>query len=124
MAWIAMDCDNTLIDKKTGVATPGAPEAMQHLLDQGHRVSIWTARFSHAKDSRESRRIRENLENELETNEIPYSDIWVGHVKPDVDVFVGDNLVPYAGDWAQSLSMLKMFLGKASDGNHESSEEE
>jgi len=123
-SWVAVDMDDTLVDKHTGVATPGAAEAMQSLLDQGHRVSIWTARFSHARDEEHSNAIKKQVEHELALNKIPYSDVWTGHVKPDVDAFVGDNLIPYAGNWPQSLSMLHMYLGKPAEGHNEPSEDE
>jgi hypothetical protein len=122
MAWIAMDVDKTLLHLD-GSSTPGAAEAMQHLLDKGHRVSIWTARFAHAQNEQDTHRIHDDLVNELERNKIPYSDIWLGPVKPDVDVFVGDNLIPYEGSWPQALAMLDMYLGKPADGSHEVVEE-
>ena len=109
MAWIAVDLDNTLISKKTNQAEPGAVEAMEHLLSQGHKVSIWTARFQ-AMPAHHLELTRKHIEKQLKECGIPYSDIWVGRNKPNVDCFLGDNLVPYKGDWRETVAATKMFL--------------
>lgn len=111
--WLAVDLDNTLISKKTHQAEPGAAEAMLHLLSNGHRVSIWTARFSIVPDEQKNE-VCKQVEQELEQNGIPYSDIWFGD-KPNVDLFIGDNCVPYTGSWPQALAAAEMMLQHGHD---------
>lgn len=111
MAWIAVDLDDTLISEKTNEPEPGAVEAMTKLVESGHRVSIWTARFLEGlQEGKSEEKIKADVEKELQTWGIPYSDIWTGPVKPNVDVFIGDNLVPYAGNWPLTLAQAHMLM--------------
>lgn len=121
MAWIAVDLDNTLVNPHSGEAEPGAVDAMAQLLREGHRVTIWTARFAPEPEEKKVA-IKAQIEKTLAEAGVPYSDIWTGHNKPNVDAFIGDNLVTYDGNWGQSLAMLNMMLQHA--GPAESDDEE
>lgn len=121
MAWLAVDLDHTLVNPDTGEAEPGAVDAMAQLLKEGHRVSVWTARFAPMPEDKKVE-VQKQVEKVLSDASIPYSDIWTGHNKPNVDAFIGDNLVPYKGNWGQSLSALYMMLQHA--GPAESDDEE
>lgn len=121
MAWIAVDLDNTLIDPSSGEAEPGAIEAMAELLKDGHRVTVWTARFAPEPEEKKAA-IKAQVEKQLAEAGVPYSDVWTGHNKPNVDAFIGDNLVPYKGNWGQSLAMLNMMLTHPGASEHDDEE--
>jgi len=123
MAWIAVDLDNTLVNARTGDAEPGAVEAMAELLKDGHRVTIWTARFA-PRPEEEKKAVKADIEKTLSDAGIPYTDIWTGHNKPNVDAFIGDNLVPYKGNWGQSLAMLNMMIEHAGPAEADDEENE
>ncbi len=109
MAWICVDVDGTLVSEKTGQAEPGAIEAMMTLLQGGHRVTLYTARF-HGAPKEHKELIFKHLQHQLDTLGIPYSDIWEGNHKPAADAFIDDHSVPYRGDWGHALSELLLTL--------------
>lgn len=109
MAWVCVDVDGTLVSEKTGHAEPGAIEAMMTLLNAGHRVTLYTARF-HGAPEEHKQTIFHHLEQQLHHLGIPYSDIWTGTHKPAADAFIDDHGVPYRGNWGQSLAHLQLTL--------------
>lgn len=111
MSWVCVDVDNTLINEKTGEPEPGAIEAMMTLLEGGHRVTLFTARFHNAPDEHKNA-IFHHLQQQLSHLGIPYSDIWLGSHKPAADAFIDDHAVPYRGNWGQTLSQLQLTLNQ------------
>lgn len=117
MAWFAVDLDDTLVtkydDEQTGqpVTMPveGAVEAMHQLVSEGHRVSVFTARFAPMPDSRKQQ-MKQEIEAELSGLGFPAMEVWAGTGKPDADVFIGDNNVTYDGDWGLVLAQAQTML--------------
>jgi hypothetical protein len=107
--WLAVDLDDTLLDRQDH-PLPDAAGAMEQLLSEGHRVTIWTARFAHARTEQDIDVIKQAIELQLQAAGIPYSDIWTAHHKPQSDMFIGDNLVPFAGDWPKTLAQAHMMM--------------
>lgn len=107
MAWIGVDLDDTLL-QRDGSPEDEAGDAMRELLEAGHRVTIWTARFARIQE-KDHTKMRLQIEDELNLADVPFSDIWMGP-KPPCDLFIGDNLVPYLGDWPQALATAKIML--------------
>ena len=105
--WLAVDLDDTLLSR-ADEPEPGAIEAMTKLLEEGHRVTIWTARFARIHKDDHSKLLA-HTEAELKKHGIPYTDICTGP-KPPADVFIGDNVVPYSGNWPQTLAQAHMQL--------------
>lgn len=105
--WVAVDLDDTLLHQD-GSPMDGAAGAMGKLLEEGHRISIWTARFSKIKEE-DKTKLRLQIEDELQLAGIPFSDVWVGP-KPPADLFIGDNLVPFEGDWPKTLAQAHLMM--------------
>lgn len=118
MAWFTIDLDDTLVRKEldpmTGqeVSSPieGAVEAMNQLASEGHRLTVYTARFAPMPESRRNE-MKESIEEELASYGFPPMEVWTGTTKPSADIFIGDNNVTFDGDWnlalAQSQTMLE-----------------
>lgn len=105
--WVAVDLDDTLLNR-AGEAEPGAIEAMAALLEEGHRVTIWTARFSKVHEE-DKTKMRLRIEDELHLAGVPFTDVCTGP-KPPADVFIGDNLVPFEGDWPRTMAQAHMMM--------------
>jgi len=125
MAWICIDLDHTLViegepdavDPMTGEAlgpqpVPGAPEACGQLAAEGHRLTVYTSRFAPMPDS-ERQRLKEQVEQELQSFGFPPMEVWSGFTKPAADVFIGHNHVTYDGDWNLCLAQTEMMLTEA-----------
>lgn len=117
MAWFAVDLDDTLVtkyeDPQTGqpVTMPidGAVDAMHQLMSEGHRISIFTARFAPMPDSKRQQ-LKQEIEAELSGLGFPAMEVWTGTSKPSADIFIGDNNVTYDGDWGLALSQAQTML--------------
>lgn len=105
--WVAVDLDDTLINRM-GEPEPGAIEAMSKFLEEGHRVTIWTARFARIHED-DHGKLLHHTEQQLKELGIPYTDIATGP-KPAADVFIGDNVVPFEGDWPRTLAQAHMMM--------------
>lgn len=105
--WVAVDLDDTLLNRNDE-PEPGAVEAMTQLMNEGHRVSIWTARFSRVH-SHEQAGLHLHLETMLKNLGIPYTDIVTGP-KPPADIFIGDNVIPFEGNWPKTLAQAHMMM--------------
>lgn len=118
MPWFAVDLDDTLVTKEldpmTGqevtIPIDGAVEAMNQLASEGHRISVFTARFAPMPESRRNS-LKQSIEAELTGLGFPPMEVWTGTTKPSADIFIGDNNVTFDGDWnlalAQSQTMLQ-----------------
>jgi hypothetical protein len=112
MAWVAVDLDDTLVqdmgDGQT-VPLPGAVEAMQQLVGEGHRVSIFTSRFAPMPDS-EKQRLRQQIEDELAAYGFPHMEVWTGTHKPAADIFIDDRAVTFDNDWQLALIQTRSMM--------------
>jgi hypothetical protein len=118
MAWIVFDLDNCLIedhvDEMTGessgsMPTDGALEAVQTLLGEGHRLTVYTSRFAPMPET-EKQRLKEQIEEELVSLGFPPMEVWTGTTKPAADVFIGDNHVTFDGEWGLALAQVQQML--------------
>lgn len=138
MAWIVVDLDGTLVHPEDEVPpeamemgmegempqdpngmpqemTPpmmpmdGAVEAMNQLAAEGHRLTVFTARFAPMPDS-ERQRLKEQIETELTATGFPPMEVWTGTSKPSADIFIDDNAVTFDGDWGLALAQTQVML--------------
>jgi hypothetical protein len=114
MAWICVDLDDTLVvaDPMSGescLPTDGAVEAMQTLASEGHRLTVYTSRFAPMPAS-EKQRVKEEIEELLQTLGFPPMEVWTGTTKPKADVFVDNKGVTYDGDWGLVLAQTQQML--------------
>lgn len=115
MAWIVLDLDNTLVEPDPSgmtdedVPTDGAVEAMQTLAQEGHRLTVYTARFAPMPES-EKQRLKQEIEQLLQQNGFPDMEVWAGTHKPACDIFIGDNHVTYDNDWGLALAQTQQML--------------
>ena len=123
MAWICVDLDDTLLEKTQGeldpetgeegepqdVPTEGAVEAMQQLLEEGHRLTVFTARFNPMPAARRQE-LKEEIEQQLQMYGFPPMEVWTGMNKPSADIFIDNNAVTYDGDWGLALAQTQQML--------------
>lgn len=123
MAWICVDLDDTLLEKVPGEPDPttgeegeeqdtpteGAIEAMQQLVEEGHRITVFTARFN-AMPASEKQRVKEEIEATLMEYGFPEMEVWTGTFKPSADIFIDNNAVTYDGDWGLALAQAQQML--------------
>lgn len=114
MAWIVVDLDETLVvdDGMNGqMPVDGAPEAVQQLVAEGHRVTVQTSRFAPMPAS-EKDRLKQQIEEDLQSYGFPPIEVWTGTTKPDADVFIGHNHITYDGDWGLVMAQTEMMLSE------------
>lgn len=117
MAWIAIDLDDTLVQKLPDPMTgeeseqpvDGAVESMNQLAQEGHRLTVFTARFAPMPDS-ERQRLREQIEQELQSYGFPPMEVWTGTHKPSADIYIGDEAITFDNDWGLAMAQLQMML--------------
>ncbi len=112
MAWICLALDNTLLadDGQGGtMPTDGAVEAMSTLQAEGHRLTVYTERFAPMPDS-ERNRMKQEIEQELQSYGFPPMEVWTGTTKPAADLFIGDNHVTFDDDWGLALAQAQEML--------------
>lgn len=123
MAWICVDLDDTLVKKQPvdpnageeeqepqDAPTEGAVEAMQQLIAEGHRLTVFTARFN-AVPASEKQRIKEEIEQTLQQFGFPEEmEVWTGTFKPSADIFIDNNAVTYDNDWGLALAQAQQML--------------
>jgi hypothetical protein len=122
-AWICVDLDNTLVEKGPGevdpetmeegepqdIPTEGAVEAMQQLAEEGHRLTVFTARFNPMPAALRNE-MKQAIEQELQEMGFPPMEVWTGMNKPSADIFIDDNAVTYDGDWGLALAQAQQML--------------
>jgi hydroxymethylpyrimidine pyrophosphatase-like HAD family hydrolase len=96
MAVIAIDFDNTLVDRDK--ALPGAKEAINILREKGHKIIIHSCNNTSW------------IEKVLRNNDIRYDYIWTktdaveeDAAKPIADLYVDDKGFHFGGDWNADL---------------------
>ena len=119
MAWIAVDLDDTLVQKSIDPMTgepseedqpiEGAVEAMQQLAGDGHRLTVFTSRFAPMPDDMKHQ-TKEQLEQMLQSFGFPPMEVWTGTHKPDVDFFVDDKAVTFDNDWGLCLAQMQYMM--------------
>jgi hypothetical protein len=115
MAWIAIDLDDTLVqDMGDGqeVPLPGAVEAMTQLVNEGHRLTVFTSRFAPMPAS-EKQRLREQIESDLAQHGFPQMEVWTGQDKPAADLYVDDKAVTFDNDWPLAMAQMQTMLEEA-----------
>jgi hypothetical protein len=113
--WVGVDLDGTILEDPTdedyrdivegdqpsfGNPIPDAAEALGTLIAMGVRVSIYTARFEEGADNE---RFKAEIADYLESQEIPFSDIYVG-IKPRCDLIIDNKVLRFEGDWFETLN--------------------
>ena len=105
---LAIDFDSTIAFSdwpKIGPLVPGALESLRKLREEGHHITIWSARNNKQWGVAEKRRGMRAMRHFLDDNSVPYDHIDDGaHGKPVADLFVDDRnlgtpLVYLKGDW-------------------------
>jgi hypothetical protein len=112
VAWIAVELDGTLLESfapEQSQPTDGAVEAMWTLADEGHRLTVYTSRFSPMPES-SKQRLKEEIEGELQAYGFPPMEVWTGTTRPSADVFLGHNHVTYDQEWGLALAQLQTML--------------
>jgi hypothetical protein len=113
MAWIVVDLDGTLLqsfEEGQSQPTEGAVEAMQTLVGEGHRLTVFTSRFAPMPES-ERYRLKEQFQQELASWGFPPEmEIWTGTTKPDADLFIGDKSITFDNDWGLALAQTQTML--------------
>jgi hypothetical protein len=133
MAWIGVDLDDTLLEKapaldpetgmemeqdETGeggeedVPTEGSIEFVTELLNEGHRVTVFTARFKAMPDS-EKQRLKEQIEQELQEKGFPELEVWTGTHKPEFDFYIGNEAITFDKDWGLVKAQLQYMLNES-----------
>lgn len=117
MAWIAIDLDGTLVQKLPDPMTgeeseqpvEGAVESMARLVQEGHRLTVFSERFAPMPDS-EKQRLKEQIEQQLQGLGFPPMEVWTGTHKPSADVYIGDEAITFDQDWGLALAQLQYML--------------
>lgn len=128
MAWICVDLDDTLIQKQPAVEPEmvdeadtepepelhdmpieGAVEAMTQLAEEGHRLTVFTARFA-AMPASEKQRVAEEITQTLQMLGFPEMEVWTGTFKPAADLFIDNNAVNFSDDWPLALAQAQQML--------------
>lgn len=114
MAWVCVDLDDTLLgqDPMSGeyaLPTEGAVEAMQTLAGEGHRLTVFTARFNPVP-APVKQQMKEEIEMMLQQLGFPPMEVWTGTTKPSADIFIDNNAVTYDGDWGLVLAQTEQML--------------
>jgi FMN phosphatase YigB (HAD superfamily) len=104
---LAIDFDGVLHDpskvfkhQKMGIPIDGAKEAMQELLDAGHKLIIFTHRAS-------SEAATKAVKEWLKYFDIPYSG-EITNVKPNADFFIDDRAIRF-NDWTYAILQFKLL---------------
>jgi hypothetical protein len=114
LAWICVDLDDTLLqqDPMSGdytMPSEGAVEAMQTLAGEGHRLTIFTARFNPAP-AEVKQQMKEEIEEMMMQLGFPPMEVWTGTTKPSADIFIDNNAVTYDNDWGLVLAQTDQML--------------
>jgi hypothetical protein len=114
MAWICLDLDDTLLAKdpmsgEYAMPTDGAVEAMQTLAQEGHRLTIFTARFNVMPASMKQQ-TKQEIEMVMQQLGFPPMEVWTGTTKPSADIFIDNNAVTYDDDWGLVLAQTQQML--------------
>lgn len=117
MAWISINLDDTLVQKLPDPMTgeeaeqpiEGAVESMMQLVQEGHRLTVFTSRFAPMPDT-EKQRLKEQIEQELQGYGFPPMEVWTGTTKPAADVYIGGEAITFDQDWGLALAQLQYML--------------
>lgn len=117
MAWIALNLDGTLLQKLPDPMTgeeseqpiEGSVETMMQLVNEGHRLTVFTSRFAPMPDS-EKQRLKEQIEQQLAGFGFPPMEVWSGSHKPMADIYIGDEAITFDQDWGLALAQLQYML--------------
>lgn len=108
MGKIAIDFNGTIEDsanvpkgKKFGPPLPGAEDALESLIQEGHEVIIFTEMAK--TDSG-----RKAVADWLEYFDIPYSEITA--VKPNAEIFIDDRALHFTS-WQSTIKQLGSLYG-------------
>jgi hypothetical protein len=113
-AWICLDLDDTLLEKdpmsgEYTQPTEGAIEAVQTLAEEGHKLTVFTARFNPMPTEKRNE-LKQEIEQMLQQLGFPELEVWTGMNKPSADIFIDNNAVTYDGDWGLVLAQTQQML--------------
>ena len=91
------------------MATDGAVEAVTQLLNEGHRVSVWTDRFAPMPEARKQQ-LKEEISQELAAAGFPELEVWTGTTKPSADIYIDRKAVTFDDDWGLALAQVQQML--------------
>jgi hypothetical protein len=111
MARIAVNVNHALINVRSGRIMPGAPYAVQELVNRGHHVSAFLPPHHGYRHHHEPQVVQQITVN-LQQAGIPVHEVHVTH-NPQADVIIDNNGIPYRGNWPQTLAMALMHAGAA-----------
>lgn len=120
MAWICLDLDDTLVTSQPSmgmdgegseqnIPVDGAVEAVAQLVAEGHRVTVFTARFNAMPDARKQQ-LKEEIEEELMQLGFPPIEVWTGTHKPAADLFIDNNAITFDNDWGLALAQAQVMM--------------
>jgi hypothetical protein len=101
---LAIDFDGTIHDNKNplpgrrmGLPIPGAKEALQHFLEQGHRIVIFSVWGNNPKP----------IEDWMQFYQIPYHEIT--NIKPpSLDFLIDDKAIKFKNNWEEIIHILSI----------------
>lgn len=133
---IAVDLDGTLAEyngwcgrEHIGKPLPGAVAAMQAMVDQGHRVMIFTCRCSNElseefTSNMDAQASAEIIYAWLSEHGFPPVHVWTGAGKPMADLYIDDRALTVApqidpNSWKYALAVVRVKTVVAQPDEHE-----
>lgn len=102
---LAVDFDGTIAEyeegqfPKIGKPEPGVREALDQLKKAGWYILIFSCRAATADQ-------RKAMKEWLDTNSIPYDDIWKDANKPMAEAYIDDRAIQYKSNWKEIVQNL------------------
>jgi hypothetical protein len=117
MAWIVFDLDGTLVTNASeeeggGLAPiPGSVETATRYANEGHRLTVFTAKFAPMPQS-EKFRLKNQIEQDLAGLGFPPMEVWTGTTKPASDFYISKDAVTFDGDYNLLQAQLDYMMNE------------